>query len=249
MGKPFTAIGQSPHWRTLRHHPAVGSIPSQIRKSEKYTSTTEKVLKATRAYLPPAGIRRQLERLGWLTLTNYIVRNADCHTKNIALYYSSLADVAYTPVYDIVTTQAYPRYASNPPALSINGRKTWTPGKALVSFFNARLGIPPPRFATMVEALCDAAVATANEVVAAAKNEPRWHTVAKQMLCAWNDGMTALRTQGPARGNGQLQPIIQAAGFSDRDPPASGRVTIGRSELLAKPNRKRNRRKAAKPEG
>ena len=72
------------------------------------------MLNATRAYLPPAQARRQLEQLGWHLLVSYVVRNADCHAKNIALYYTCLADVGYTPVYDIVTTQAYPRYASNP---------------------------------------------------------------------------------------------------------------------------------------
>jgi serine/threonine-protein kinase HipA len=48
--------------------------------------------------------------------------------------------VGYTPVYDIITTQAYPRYATNPPGLSIEGRKTWAPRKSLENFFKARVG-------------------------------------------------------------------------------------------------------------
>lgn len=81
---------------------------------EKYATTTEKVLNATRAYLLPGYSRAQLRHLGWQLLTNYVVRNADCHAKNIALFYTSLHDVAFTPAYDLVTTQAYPRFASNP---------------------------------------------------------------------------------------------------------------------------------------
>jgi serine/threonine-protein kinase HipA len=111
---------------------------------EKYATTTEKALNATRAYLPAAQVRAQLEQFGWHLLTNYVLRNADCHTKNIALFYTALADVRYTPVYDIVTTQAYPRYANNPPSLSIDGRQTWAAGKTLERFFNTRLGIAPP---------------------------------------------------------------------------------------------------------
>ncbi|MFT3804731.1 MAG: type II toxin-antitoxin system HipA family toxin [Burkholderiaceae bacterium] len=160
---------------------------------EKYATTTEKVLNATRAYLPPAQARGQLERLGWHLLVNYLVRNADCHAKNIALHYTGLADVGYTPVYDIVTTQAYPRYASSPPGLSVDGRQTWAIGKTLERFFLARLGLPPRRYAEMVECLCESAVEVGKEVIEAARNEPRWRTVAKHMLHAWNDGMSSLR--------------------------------------------------------
>jgi serine/threonine-protein kinase HipA len=200
---------------------------------EKYATTTEKVLNATRAYLPAARIRSQLERLGWLLLTNYVVRNADCHAKNIALYYTSLADVGYTPAYDIVTTQAYPRYAHNPPGLSIDGRQMWAIGKTLEQFFNTRLGIAPRQYAEMVERLCESAVAVGQEVIEAAKNVPRWRTVAKQMVYAWNEGMSSLRSPKPAVQFRGLDAAIAAAGFSAPQPPEPARTKIGQSELLA----------------
>jgi len=164
-----------------------------------------------------------------------VVRNADCHAKNIALYYTSLADVAYTPAYDIVSTQAYPRYASNPPGLSIDGRKTWAPGKSLERFFNARLGIAPRDYAEMVERLCESAVAVSHEMVEAANNETQWHGIVKQMLHAWNDGMASLRSPKQALHFKGLSSVIAAAGFSDPEPADNTRQVIGRSELLAKP--------------
>jgi serine/threonine-protein kinase HipA len=200
---------------------------------EKYATTSEKVLNATRAYLPAAQARRQLEQFGWHLLVNYVVRNADCHAKNIALYYTGLADVSYTPIYDVVTTQAYPRYANNPPGLSVGGRKIWAPGKSLESFFNARLGIARRRYADMVERLCESAVEVGREVIEAARNEPRWHTVAKHMLHAWNEGMTSLRDPRKSVAFTGLDNAIAAAGFSDPEPPKRERTTIGRSELLA----------------
>lgn len=206
---------------------------------EKYATTTEKVLNATRAYLPPARVRAQLEHLGWHLLTNYVVRNADCHAKNISLYYTSLADVGYTPVYDIVTTQAYPRYAANPPGLSIDGRQTWAAGKALERFFNTRLGIAPRRYAEMVEQLCESAVAVGREVIAAGKNEPRWRDTAKQMVHAWNDGMSALRSPKQAAQFKGLDQTIAEAGFSVPKAAEPQREVIGRSELLAPRGRKR----------
>ncbi|WP_256582251.1 type II toxin-antitoxin system HipA family toxin [Pseudomonas sp. MYb185] len=161
---------------------------------EKYATTTERALNATRVYVPAAAMRQQLELFGWHLLTNYVVRNTDCHTKNIALYYTGLQDVVYTPVYDLVTTQAYPRYAANPPGLPVDGRQTWAVGKTLERFFKARLGIAPKRYAEMVERLCESAVEVGQEVIEAAQNEPRWHTVAKHMVHAWNDGMASLRS-------------------------------------------------------
>lgn len=202
---------------------------------EKYNATTEKVLNAVRPYLVRSGIRPQLEQFGWLLLTNYVVRNADCHAKNIALYYTSIDDVSFTPAYDIVTTQAYPRFASNPPGLSIDGRKTWAPGKTLERFFNARLGIAPRHYAQMVERLCESAVTVGHEIIEAARNEPQWNGIAKQMLHAWNDGMASLRSPKRAALFGGLSPAIEAAGFSEPEAPDTSREVIGRSELLAKP--------------
>jgi serine/threonine-protein kinase HipA len=207
--------------------------------NEKYRPSTEAALRATRAYLPSGIAHSQLEQLGWHLLTNYIVRNADCHTKNIALYYTQLADVVYTPVYEIVTTQAYPRYATNPPGLSIEGRKTWAPGKSLEKFFKARLGIAPPDYKQMRERLCESAVEVGREMIEAAKNEPRWHDIAKQMLHAWNEGMASVRS---ARKDNKLKGLthhIKAAGFSDPTPPERPKV-IGRSELLGKSRKKSN---------
>lgn len=206
---------------------------------EKYATTTEKVLNATRAYLPSASVRIQLAQFGWHVLANYVVRNADCHAKNIALYYTRLGDVAFTPVYHIVTTQAYPRYANNPPSLSIDGRQIWAAGKALQRFFNARLGIAPRDYADMVERLCESAVEVSAEVIEAARNQPSWRPVAKQMVHAWNEGMASLRDPKKSIAFRGLDGAIAAAGFSESEPPEQTQVTIGRSELLAPQRRKR----------
>jgi serine/threonine-protein kinase HipA len=199
---------------------------------EKYLPSMEEVLRATRAYLPAASMREQLERLGWQILTNYVVRNADCHSKNVALYYTEPADVRFTPAYDIVTTHAYPRYAANPPGLSIEGRKTWAPGKSLEQFFKIRLGIAPRDYHRMAERVCESAVDTGREIIQAAKNDARWQEIAKQMLHVWNGGMTSLRHVKGKPAQVTLSEDIIAAGFSGPLPPESA-PAIGRSALLA----------------
>ena len=55
--------------------------------------------------------------------------------KNFIKVYTDAGNVNFTPVYDMVTTQAYSRYADNPPALTIDGRRTWAPGNTLSRFY------------------------------------------------------------------------------------------------------------------
>lgn len=209
---------------------------------EKYATTTERVLAVTRPYLSVESARQSLEQLGWLLLANHVLRNADCHARNIALYYTGLNDVRYTPICDVVTTRAYPRYASNPPALPIGGRQSWQAASLLEKFFQTRLGIAPPVFARMLEALCDAATDTGREMIRTARNEPRWHGVAKQMLHAWNEGMQSLNRQNLISLPPALGEEMRAAGFSDPEPPERSRRVIGQSELLAPRKTKRRKR-------
>lgn len=201
---------------------------------EKYRPTVEQVWNATRSYIGADRLREQREHLGWHLLTNYVVRNADCHAKNIALYYTSQTDVGFTPVYDLVTTQAYPRFAASPPGLSIGGRQTWTPGRSLETFFKSVLSIPPAQYAAMVEQLCQSAVEVGQEVIEASKNEPAWRDVAKHMVHAWNAGMETLRSAKAAPQFRGLDNAIAEAGFSGPRKPESRGEVFGRSELLAK---------------
>ena len=201
---------------------------------EKYSPSTEKVWNATRPYIPAALLSAQREQLGWHLLTNYVVRNADCHSKNIALFYTSRTDVAFSPVYDLVTTQAYPRFAGNPPGLSVGGRQTWAPGKSLERFFNGVLGIAPRHYAAMVEQLCESAVEVGQEVIEAAKNEPAWRDVATHMVHAWNAGMETLRSAKTAPHFRGLQAAITEAGLPEPQQPERSREAIGRSELLGR---------------
>ena len=201
--------------------------------NEKYSPSTEQVVKAARAYFTNDRWSENARRLAWLILATYVVRNADCHAKNIALMYTDAGDVEFTPAYDMVTTQAYPLYAKNPPALTIDGRRTWAPGSTLSRFFGTRLNIPAKEYSRMVEALCDAAVDTGKEVIAQADERPEWRAVAKNMMHAWNDGMESLRSIKPDPSLRELTSSIDEAKFSGPDKPLAEEKQ-GRSPLLPK---------------
>ena len=85
----------------------------------------------------------------------------------------------------------------------------------------------------MVERLCESAVEVGAEVIEAAKNEPNWRPIAKQMVHAWNEGMASLRDPKKSVAFRGLDGAIAASGFSEPEPPEKIHVTIGRSELLA----------------
>jgi serine/threonine-protein kinase HipA len=197
---------------------------------EKYAPSMERVLKATEAYLPDATRQAQLEQLGYHLLTNFVVRNADCHAKNIALYYTQLDDVAFSPVYDLVTGQAYDGFRDGTPGLSIEGRKTWIPGKTLPHFFASRLGISPRRYALMLEELCDSAVEVGRELAQLGGGEQRWRGIVKNMLHAWDRGMQDVRNRASSV---SLAAVIREAGFSDYGKPEPA-PRSGESPLLAK---------------
>jgi serine/threonine-protein kinase HipA len=96
------------------------------------------------------------------------------------------------------------------------------------------MGIAPRQCAQMVEALCDSAVEVGHELIEAARNETQWHDVAKQMLHAWDEGMTSLRSPKKSVPFKGLKPAIEAAGFSAPEPAQRAREVIGRSPLLGK---------------
>lgn len=197
---------------------------------EKYAPSMERVLKATEAYLPDVTRQVQLEQLGYHLLANFLVRNAGCHSKNIALYYTNLDDVAFTPVYDLVTTQAYDGFRDGTPGLSIEGRKTWTPGKTLPHFFASRLGISSRQYSQMLEELCDSTVEVGRELAKLAGSEKRCSGIIKNMLHAWDRGIQDVRNPGSTV---SLAPVIKGAGFPGYDKPTPAPRT-GESPLLAK---------------
>jgi serine/threonine-protein kinase HipA len=204
-----------------------------LRPEQKYESTWEKVVNRIMSVTPAHQHKDILSRLGNLLLLTYALRNADCHTKNIALLYSGREDIRLAPVYDMLTITVYDDYCKNPPGMPVHGRSTWTPGKALELFLQTHCGLKPAEVADRVERMCQAMVEVSADIVQASREYASFSGVGPRMLHAWNDGMNSVRLQ-KKWSLPTLTSIIDSAGFQDAAlPKAPKNQKIGRSPLDA----------------
>lgn len=174
-----------------------------------------------------------LSRLGNLLLLTCALRNAHCHTKNISLLYSGRQDIRLAPVYDMLTITVYDDYCKNPPGMSVHGRSTWTPGKALDIFLRTHCGLKPTEIAERVMHICEAMVEESCKVVQASRGHKSFAQAGPRMLHAWNEGMNSLRLQ-KKWSLPSLASTIETAGFQDVTPPkAPKKQEFDRSPLEA----------------
>jgi serine/threonine-protein kinase HipA len=164
-----------------------------LRPAAKYDTTWERIAKAIRDQIPGESQHSAFLHLGTLLLLTYALRNADCHAKNLALLYTTRADVHVSPVYDVITTTVYAGYQSNPPGISFMGRKTWTPGKTLAQFITSNFGISQRIQVEIVEKISDAVAEVAPLVRTAMDRYGEFRDLGARMLTTWNDGITGLR--------------------------------------------------------
>jgi serine/threonine-protein kinase HipA len=204
-----------------------------LRPAAKYETTWERVARAVRDHVPGATQLETFRQLATTLLLTYALRNADCHAKNLALLYTSRADVHLSPAYDMITTVAYPGYQQNPPGISFMGKKTWSPGKSLGKFIAATFGVSVKAQVEIVEAISDAVSDIAPRVREAMTRHAAFEDIGKRMLLAWNEGVTGLRGKR-VYSLQEWNPSSAFEGFSDPTPHSNEKAVIGRSEGLAR---------------
>ena len=204
-----------------------------LRPAAKYDTTWERIAKAVRDHVPGAQRQATYRQLATTLLLTYALRNADCHAKNIALLYTSRADVHLSPAYDMLTTSVYAGFQHNPPGIGLMGKKTWAPGKNLQKFIAATFGIQPKAQQHIVQAISDAVADVGPLVRQAVAQHPGFEDLGKCMLMAWAEGVQGLRVQR-VFGLGDWAP---GGAFADFSPPPKQQTEptrIGRSPLLGK---------------
>jgi serine/threonine-protein kinase HipA len=212
-----------------------------LRPSAKYETTWERIAKAVRDHVPGGRQYETFQTMASILLLTYALRNADCHSKNLALLYSSPTDVRLSPAYDFLTTSVYAGYQHNPPGISFMGKKTWLPGKNLVKFISTTFGISQREQKEMVERISDAVSDAAPAVREKMNQLPGFRDIGKRMLATWSEGTQLLREPRVyAMSAWEASEVFQ--GISDPPKLESPSPVIGRSPLLA--NRPRRPRKA-----
>ncbi len=202
-----------------------------LRPAAKYDTTWERIARAVRDHVPGTQRLETYRRLATTLLLTYALRNADCHAKNLALRYTSRADVHLSPAYDMLTTGVYAGFQHNPPAIEFMGKKTWLPGKNLQKFVAAVFGIQPKEQQHMVQAISDAVAEVGPLVRQAMAQHSGFEDIGKRMLLAWAEGVQGLRDQHVYA----MPDWTGRTAFEDFSPPPklmTSQEKIGRSPLL-----------------
>jgi serine/threonine-protein kinase HipA len=203
-----------------------------LRPQNKYETTWERIAKAVRTHVDGKYHYETFQRLTAMLLMAYALKNADCHSKNLALLYTSRNDARLAPAYDFFTTSVYTGYRDNPPGISFMGKKTWLPGKALAKFITTTFSISEREQKEMVERISDAVADTAPAVREKMNDLAGFKDTGKRMLATWSEGVSLLREPRMYA----LSPWKSSAAFEGiSDPPKleNPRTVVGRSELLS----------------
>ena len=201
------------------------------RPAQKYETTWERIARAVRDHVPGSRQYETFQHLAAILLLTYALRNADCHAKNVALLYTSRADVHLSPAYDFLTTSVYAGYQNNPPGISFGGKKTWAPGKNLSKFIAATFGIPLREQSEMIERISDSVADVVPLVRSKMSEIPEFKDTGKRMLLAWQEGIYGLRDRR-VYSVGDWPAGKAFDGISDLPPLQSPRSVVGRSPLL-----------------
>ena len=159
---------------------------------DKYKSTWERVAKVTRVYVSERNVRAAQEQLAVTLLLTYALGNADCHTKNLGYLYTSMQDVRVAPIYDMLSIRVYDFYADNPTGMFIDGRKSWTPGKALWRVLQQYFGIEPRQQREIVDKVTTAMSSVVPDLIHRATHTPGFREFGTRMLWEWHQGLRRL---------------------------------------------------------
>ena len=204
-----------------------------LRPAAKYDTTWERIAKAVRDHVPGTQRLATYRQLTTTLLLTYALRNADCHAKNLALLYTSRADVQLSPAYDMLTTSVYAGFQHSPPGIAFMGKKTWSPGKNLQKFIAATFGIQPKEQQRMMEAISGAVADVGPLVRHAMLQHPGFEDIGKRMLMAWAEGVQGLRDERVyALGDWRAGEAFD--GLSAPIKQKADTAKIGRSPLLGK---------------
>jgi serine/threonine-protein kinase HipA len=162
--------------------------------AQKYGSTYERAINTAATFaasLERVATRRELFRrivLCWM------LRNGDAHLKNFGLLYSSRTDARLAPLYDVVTTTAYPSLRNDVPALSLDGRRAWKLKKGTWRrFAGGHCALEPAAAGEIVDSVAQSITEESAEVGRYAKELPDVFDMLEAVRGQWEAGIRDVR--------------------------------------------------------
>lgn len=153
----------------------------------KYKGSLERVVDLHNEYVVSTRRQESAKQLYKLILLNYALHNGDAHLKNFALVYSDYEDAFLAPVYDVVTTSAYP-HLEDKPALTLQGKKAWWMGKQLRQLASTRLSLLSRDLEEIEQRIHQAIDQTLPLVAEMMERFPYFRETGKRMLVEWTYG-------------------------------------------------------------
>lgn len=153
----------------------------------KYKCSLERLVDLHNEYVVSTQKQESAKQLYKLLLLNYALHNGDAHLKNFALVYSNYDDAVLAPVYDVVTTSAYP-HLEDKPALSLQGKKAWWMGKQLRLLGSTRLSLLSRDLDEIEQSIhqaIDQVIPLLTEMI---ERYPYFRETGKRILLEWNAG-------------------------------------------------------------
>lgn len=164
----------------------------------KYKGSLERIVELHNEYVISTHRQESARQLYKLILLNYALHNGDAHLKNFALVYSDYDNAFLAPVYDVVTTSAYP-HLEDQPALTLQGKKVWWTGKQLRQLATTRLSLRARDLDETERCIHQAIDQTLPLVLQMMARYPYFRETGKRMVIEWNHGKKDITLVGKKR--------------------------------------------------
>ena len=199
---------------------------------DKYNSTWERVTRLARDWVPAVRQRTAMEQLAVTLLLTYALGNADCHTKNLGLLYSSMEDAQVAPIYAMLSIRAYEEYADNPPGMFIDGRKSWSPGESLWRVLQQHFQLEPARQRELVQLVCDATSSVFPDLLQRVRHVQGFGLVGSRMIWEWDQGLRRLQNRIQVGPDSFVAQALAAGVAEPTMPQKFALPRVGESPLL-----------------
>ena len=153
----------------------------------KYKCSLERLVDLHNEYVISTNKQESAKQLYKLITLNYALHNGDAHLKNFALIYSNYDDAVIAPVYDVVTTSAYP-HLEDKPALSLQGKKAWWMGKQFRLLGSTRLSLLARDLDAVEQSIHQAIDQVTPILLEMIARYPYFRETGKRMLLEWSAG-------------------------------------------------------------